>query len=342
MRILNCGNQCARAEGGGTSVPHSKVADATGTAVIDGILKLLLGMVVLLAELRTSFSHPGAGIIMDKRGQVFFTDTGEGVWRIDSRKRVSLFSGSALHWLEYDPEGHFARSPAKFGHFERITPTGTKPAILLCSDYPFVITRDGSVCYPDFSRTLRIIRRTAKGTEAILAAATDSETASHLVTGMVESPDGAIYFTDIDPVNGTHAVRKIGPHGSIITFVEGFLSKMIDGHTAAKEAGHCRGLAIDQKKNIYVVASGLRCVVKITPDRAVTKFFESPSPWSPTALTFHQTDAYILEYSDFPPGWNQDDRKGWVPRVRKLRSSGKIETLATVPRVREVLGADAW
>jgi len=45
---------------------------------------------VLCAQLATSTSaHPGSGIVVDKQGQIFFTDTGQGVWKIDNQGKLS-------------------------------------------------------------------------------------------------------------------------------------------------------------------------------------------------------------------------------------------------------------
>src|SRR5688572_14094071 len=98
------------------------------------IVIILLVINFTLLTFRVS-AHPGSGIAVDEQGQIYFTDTGEGVWKVDTKGALTLFSKSALHWMGYDEEGRFAHAPEKFGFFERITPTGAKPALLLCSDF---------------------------------------------------------------------------------------------------------------------------------------------------------------------------------------------------------------
>jgi sugar lactone lactonase YvrE len=46
---------------------------------------------------------------------------------------------------------------------------------------------------------------------------------------------------------------------------------------------YCRGLAIDQQGNIYVAATGNRCVVKVAPDGDSQVMMRCETPWPPEA-----------------------------------------------------------
>jgi hypothetical protein len=83
---------------------------------------------------------------------------------------------------------------------------------------------------------------------------------------------------------------------------------------------------------VYVAVNGGRRVVKVTPQGTATTVLQADKPWSPTGVALHNDEVYILEYTDFPPGWNTQDRRGWAPRVRKVGRDGKVTTLATVVR----------
>jgi hypothetical protein len=56
-------------------------------------------------------------------------------------------------------------------------------------------------------------------------------------------------------------------------------------------------------------------------------------------VTIFRDELYVLEYSDMPQGWNPQDRKGWVPRVRKAERNGNALIVVTVPRQDAVLRA---
>jgi hypothetical protein len=52
------------------------------------------------------------------------------------------------------------------------------------------------------------------------------------------------------------------------------------------------------------------------------------APWSPTGVAVSGGGIYVLEYLHIPA----DDRKAWIPRVRKVGTDGTVRTLATVRR----------
>src|SRR5688500_4743594 len=65
--------------------------------IVTLLLTLLLGS--------TAAAHPGSGIAVDERRNVFFTDTGKGIWRATREGSLELVSTSALHWLAAAPAG---------------------------------------------------------------------------------------------------------------------------------------------------------------------------------------------------------------------------------------------
>src|SRR2546427_634866 len=71
------------------------------------------GMVILLtalvAALATSVSaHPGSGIVVDRRGEVYFLDTGSGVWKIDLHGKLTHLPGPGFHWMTIDSDDCFS------------------------------------------------------------------------------------------------------------------------------------------------------------------------------------------------------------------------------------------
>jgi hypothetical protein len=93
-----------------------------------------------LAGAAVAFAHPGSGIVTDRSRNLYFNDTGEGVWQFGTHPKPRLISAQAYHWLAIDEKGHFANSESlgEFdgGTFSRITPAGTVPALVVSSDYP--------------------------------------------------------------------------------------------------------------------------------------------------------------------------------------------------------------
>ncbi len=280
-------------------------------------------------------AHPGSGIFVDEQGQIYFTDTGEGVWMSDTKRALSLFSKSAVHWMAYSEEGRFAQAPEKFGAFERITPTGSKPVLFVCSEFPCAFGKDGNLYYADRREGMPIIRRTPEGKESVLAGEPAPANVFRTVTGVAAGPDDSLYIVDIDQESGDHAVLKIAMNGKVSTFSSGFLNAY--RREKSERGDCCRGLAVDPHGNVFVAGTDRRCIVKITPQGKTSLALQATRPWYPTGVTIFRDELYVLEYTDMPPGWNPEDRKGWVPRVRKVERSGNAVIVATVPRQDAIL-----
>jgi hypothetical protein len=58
---------------------------------------------------------PRRGIAVDRLGQVYFLDTGSGLWRIDTRGGLSHLSRTLFHWLAIDQNNRFANTQIASG-----------------------------------------------------------------------------------------------------------------------------------------------------------------------------------------------------------------------------------
>ncbi len=109
--------------------------------------KVLALAAALVIATSAVVAHPGSGIVVDSQGHVYFADTGQGVWKLDPQGKLTLLHTAAYHWMALDEKGHFVKSGAlgnfDRGSFERVTPAGAVPGLIISSDYPIVIGSDG-------------------------------------------------------------------------------------------------------------------------------------------------------------------------------------------------------
>ncbi len=275
----------------------------------------------------TSSAHPGSGIVVDKYGQIYFTDTGMGVWKIDKQGKLTYIPAPEFHWMTIDETGKFAESQKSFGdYFERVTPQGNKPALIMCSDFPLVVNKDGNIYYGD-ARTnpVKIVRRTPEGKESVFV--TDKKFES--ITGIAAGPDGSLYITDVSNAN-VSTIRKITKDGNVSTIAT-FAGKAGSDLPSGTMPSYCRGLAVDSLGVVFVAATGSRSLLKITPQGTITTILEVSGPWTPTGVAVVHDEVYVLEWHDVVPSL-QEVRKAWIPRVRKIGPDGKVTILATVSR----------
>jgi hypothetical protein len=109
--------------------------------------KIILGIPIACLLAGTIFAHPGSGILVDRLGQIYFLDTGSGLWKIDNRGALSHLSPLRNHWIAMDPNDRFTQSrlPTDPGHDWVITAAGSNPTMLISTDFSLVIGQDGNL-----------------------------------------------------------------------------------------------------------------------------------------------------------------------------------------------------
>lgn len=290
----------------------------------------MLGIIVAAAAAalfaaKPALAHPGSAIVVDRLGQIWFLDTGDGLWKIDTHGALIRIGGNRFHWMTLDQDNVFSRATLP----RDIARVGTSPTLLIASDYPIATGRDGNLYYPSVGAggRVQIMRMLPSGLTTVLAtlpATTASGDSLKWVNGLTGGADGALYFTE------NKSIRRVTMQGQVTTVatkirIPGCVS--IPGN-ASSESPLLRGLSVDAAGVIYVAASGCGSVLKIAPDGRVTKLVQLDAPWSPTAVALFDKDVYVLEYLHT----EIEDRRAWVPRVRKLSADGKSVVIAKVER----------
>ena len=210
-------------------------------------------------------AHPGSGIAVDAQGCLHFVDTGEGVFRLDPQGKLALIHRLTYHWMAFDEKGSFAHSQAlgdwDNGSFERITPPGAVPALILSSDYPVVVGHDGGLYYVPFNETgtRELIRRMPDGRRSVFATLPKDTGPKPMrwVNGIAVAGDGALYIADND------AIRKVDRRGAVSTFRDAIQAPdCADPLPDAPKLPYLRGLAVARDgETMYAAANGCRTVI---------------------------------------------------------------------------------
>ncbi len=266
-------------------------------------------------------AHPASGIVADRQGNLYFLDTGSGVYKLDAHGALTRVPGPALHWMAIDQENRFAKTAMPPGSGGEIVRAGANPTLLLASDFPIATGRDGNLYYPSRAGrgAVEAVRVTPAGQKSVLTTLPVG-----WLNGLAAAPDGSLYVTE------NAAIRKIDPQGRVTTIAQ---SVSPEGCAAipGNEAGsgpQLRGLDVDAAGTIFVAASGCGSVLKVAPDGKITTVFQLQAPWSPTAVVKVGSDLDVLEYLHVAT----DDRRLWMPRLRRISADGKTAIVATVNR----------
>ena len=296
--------------------------------VLHGIYRqIVLSLAALCLLSSPTMAHPGSGIAVDRLGQVYFLDTGSGLWKIDAHGKLARISETRFHWLALDANNRFANTPLPSGSNGDITKAAANPTLLLSSDYPIAIAQDGNLYYPSRGPKggLRIMRMIPSGETSVLATlpATARGPLPH-INGIAAGPAGSLYYTE------NNAIRRISAQGrvSLLATIPALTGSPSIPGVSADVRPYLRGLAVDARGVIYVAASGCGRVLKITPDGKITTVLQIQSPWSPTAVAVSGSDLYVLEYLHTA----EESRRAWLPRVRKIAADGTATIIATIDR----------
>src|SRR5262249_37379315 len=180
-------------------------------------LGLWLGAFLLAAS--PAFAHPGAGIVVDRRGQVFFIDTGAGVWKINLQGKLEKHRGDAFHWMAIDHRGGLTDRDMPRNTGGELPVVGPGPTLILSSDYPIAVGRHAALhCpQPEWSYRVRIMRLAPPCCPELFSALpTTTEVGPNgmarsvpWILGIAAGPDGSLYYAERD------AVRRIAADGTV-------------------------------------------------------------------------------------------------------------------------------
>jgi len=289
-------------------------------------LRLLLILAAIGLFSISATAHPGAGIAVDRTGQIYFLDTGSGLWRIDRAGKFTHLSRTLFHWLALDEDDCFANTQFPSSARGEILKVGSNPTVLLSSDYPIAIGRDGNLYYPSGAAgNLRLMKMTPAGaTSAVIAfpATVNGNPLPH-IGGIIADSDGSLYYTE------NAAIRKIDAQGRVSTVVTVRAQADPPSIPAMSEHPLLRGLAFDGRGVLYVADTGDARVLKVASSRNVTTILQTQSPWSPTAIAAFGDNVYVVEFLHTV----SDVRREWLPRVRKISANGQSSLIATLDQM---------
>jgi sugar lactone lactonase YvrE len=290
--------------------------------------QIVLGLSAACLLAATVIAHPGSGILVDRLGQVYFIDTGSGLWKIDTRGTVSHLSPLRNHWLAIDPNDRFTQSrvPTDAGRDWVITAAGSNPTILISTDFPLLIGNDGNLYYPSARESnARILRTKPTGGTSTFVTLPRSVAGASLgwINGITNGPAGSIYYTE------DTAIRRIAADGKITTVAT--VTALTGGPAipGVEKRPYLRGLKVDADGGVYVADNGDARVLKITPDGKIRTLAQLESPWAPTDVAIFGDVVYVLEFLHTPG----DNRLEWMPRIRKITADGKSAIILTVDQM---------
>lgn len=279
------------------------------------IRRLLLFPGLFLSLVVPAWAHPGVGIVMDARGNVFYTDL-KKVWKIAPHgKKTIAVPDVHTHELYLDAEDNLygehlwyeGEATNRWGHYLwRLSAAGklekTPPRQGFRTDHSFVRDRAGNMYWYSSGPPPAIVRRAPDGRTVRLAV----NAGYRSVRWITAAPDGTVYFTDDGDL------RRVAPDGSIATLARNLherrrslsqlhvwlVGRLLDRLRGVNDLHNLMGVWLDAQGRVYVAVNGGGLVKRVDPQGRVEVMARSPMPWAPTGgLVAPSGDLWLLEYS---------------------------------------------
>lgn len=312
-------------------------------------IKFYVIMIVVFAECLfladRTHAHPATGIVVDRSGNVYFSDL-ETIWKLDATGKKIVFragvSGRHVHELSIDEQGNIYGADISYNPSTKTWPSaiwkmtyaGVFTYLLEPTEHPprgMSIWRDraGNMYFVDQNNHTKtqtlLLRRQPEGKVSTLAGSAyghkdGAGVAANFssVGGMAFGPEGSLYLTD-----GT-SVRRVSMEGTVTTIAKDLNFKTREDQPTlfGGAYGSLAGLSVAANGTVYVADAGNRRLLKITTDGKVEVVYRAKPPFFPNGVFATGTgDIYVLEVGFALPNISSG------PRVRKL-SSGKNEIVA--------------
>jgi hypothetical protein len=276
-------------------------------------------------------AHPGSGIVVDSRGDVFVADISRGLLKFTPDGKVTVVLPEAGHWLTLDGDKKFARMDfQRSDHwprwFKHRNPPGSEIALVSDGGSPLVIHRDGNLYYVANDEQmipggLQIGRLSPDGT-LTLVAPTLKARAQQLggIKGLASGPDDSIYA--VTP----GAVLNVKLDGSFTIVKQSMVppdcDRYLPPNTPAAHRPFLTGVAVSSRGDIYLAATGCRSVLKLDRSGRLSTMVKAEAPWSPTGVALYGDDVYVAEWTNA-----HSEQHDYRPRVRKVGRDGKVTTV---------------
>jgi sugar lactone lactonase YvrE len=309
---------------------------------------MFIGAAMFCLCLATSAAaHPATGIVVDRAGNVYFSDL-ETIWKISTDGKLTVFlpgqRGRHVHELAIDEQdnifgGDVSYNPVSKGWpsaIWKMTTDGKITYLLETTETPprgMSIWRDhaGNSYWVDQNNHTKtqtlLLKRTPEGVVTTIAGgpyghADGKGTAAKFssVGGMAFGPDGSLFLSD------GASIRKVTMEGIVTTIASGL--EFRDGQDRPRFlsglSGSLTGLTVARDGIVYVADAGNRRLFKVTPEGKAEVILRTDPPFFPNGVAVAGSDLYVLEVGFTLPNISSG------PRVRKISADGKQTILATV------------
>ncbi len=278
-------------------------------------MKKVLLLIALLSSFLGTNAHPAWGICVDDVGNIYFADIHHNemgsVWKLSPDGALELlFKNFHAHNVSLDSEGNLYTAHGEGYHIMVKRSINSKQVDTLFITQNHNDFFGGNSTYANgkiyFSIGHFIWYLDEHGKRKKF-----SPQYLEWNQALFVGKGGNIYVPDIGIEGGV--LYKLNTSGTSEILAKNLLTKLphrkIDKHQDV-----LLGMAEDAEGNIYIAETAGKRIIKISKNKEVSDFYTSNGEWMPTAITFHNGEAYILEY--------KSKRENFGPQIIKVDAEG--------------------
>ncbi|MCB0661648.1 MAG: hypothetical protein KDC24_02820 [Saprospiraceae bacterium] len=289
----------------------------------------ILGLAFLFSSQSLFAVHPPWGIATDIEGNIYFPDLTHhsrgALWKIDKKgKLILLEEDFHAHNVVTDKFGNVYSSHGEADqYFIRFSPKGKKDTLVHKDNFNdffggnCTITKDGKIV---FGIENKIWTLDNQGNRVPY---TDFEFSWN--QALFADEEGNLFATDIKRHNGS--IVKIPKNGKPEIVAENLISSKPEERNLHNDV--LLGMGKDEAGELYVAETAGKQILKVKAGEKPSTFYKSEDEWTPTAITFRDGVAYILES-------HESNAKG--PKITIIQNGKKPKTLFDFPNYFK----DAW
>lgn len=266
------------------------------------IIKQVICCFFFIYGYSTAEAHPGVGIVMDSKGNVFYTDLNH-VWRITPDGNQSIVVKNIhTHELYIDEQdnlygehewykgentdkwGNYVWRLKKNGEFKKIIPEVEG----ILDNNTLVRDAKGNSYWVNKSEEVQLINiQSINGDNSLFS--------THKFTDIrwmyFSKENKCLYVVD------NLKIKKVSPSGKV-ELIANNLKEKTSPYDGVADRHYIFGIATDTSKNVYVATFGARKVKKISRNGIVSTIYQSDSGWSPCGvLVGIDKTLWIMEFS---------------------------------------------
>lgn len=308
---------------------------------------IMIAALFWLCGPETAKAHPATGIVVDRSGNIYFSDL-ETIWKFSTDGKLTVFisglRGRHVHELAIDGEDNIYGADVSYNpttkgwpsNVWKMSPAGKITYLLETTENPprgisIWRDRDGNMYSVDQNNHTKtqtlLLKRTPAGVVTTFAGSAYGHVDGKgvmarfgSVGGIAFGPDGSIYLTD------GAAIRKVAMDGEVTTIASGldFRDRKDQPRFLAGLSGSLTGLSVASDGTIYATDSANRRLLKVSPDGKFAVILRTEPPYFPNGVAAVGNDVYVLEVGFTLPNISSG------PRVRKISPDGRQTILTTV------------